>query len=345
MLTPGIAWLGRRFPLERGVWLQHAPVHLAAAVVALAAHLAVFAFWTLRASPYAPDAPWLGYTVSLLGSEWVFVDVFLFGLVLGGQQAWRFARQARDRELRATRLEGQLQHARFQALKMQLHPHFLFNTLNAISTLVLRGDTGRATRMLNRLSTFLRMALEERETKTVPLARELAFAEAYLRIEQVRFGDHLRVETDVDDAVRTTPVPHLLLQPIVENAIRHGIAQKDASPGTLCIAAAPEKERVRIVVEDDGPGLPTTRCTEVSSNSNGAPARNERGDARPASENGSGGLGLTTTRERLEAHYLTAHRFDVDARPDGGVRVTIEIPTDAMPSVTADAQSTQPIVS
>jgi signal transduction histidine kinase len=308
--TPGIIWLGRRFPLDRDTWGRTLPVHLLAGLTATAAHLGFFAFWTLQAAPSPPDVAWANFTIGLLGSEWVFVNLFVFGLILGGQQAVRYARQARDRELKASRLEAQLQEVRFKALKMQLHPHFLFNTINAISTLVLKHDTERATAMLDRLSTFLRMALEERDTQTVPLARELAFADAYLQIERVRFSDRLSVEVDVEEDLRSVEVPHLILQPLVENAVRHGIAPLER-PGTLRIEGTRVGRRLRLVVEDDGVGLSEGQATD---------------NGRPQGVTDAGGLGLSMTRDRLRAAYGDVYRFDIEPGPEGGVRVVVELP-------------------
>jgi signal transduction histidine kinase len=312
LATPAIVWLGRRFPLERDTWGRALPVHLLAGLAASAAHLGFFAFWTLQAAPSPPDVAWADFTIGLLGSEWVFVNLFVFGLILGGQQAVRYARQAHDRRLEASRLEAQLQEARFKALKMQLHPHFLFNTINAISTLVLKQDTERATAMLDRLSTFLRMALEERDAQTVPLARELAFADAYLSIERVRFSDRLSVEIQVDPDVRSAEVPHLILQPLVENAVRHGIAPLER-PGTLRIEAARVGRRLRLVVADDGMGL----SDDASPN------------GRPDAPSDEDGLGLTMTRDRLRAAYGPDHSFRVMAGDEGGVRVVVELPIEA----------------
>jgi signal transduction histidine kinase len=348
--TPAVWGLGRRFPLRKEVLVAHLPVHVAATAVVTVIHLTFFAFWTNQASPTMEEPrPLLEFTLRLLASDWLFVNVALYGLVLGSQQAWQYAREAREREVRAAELEGQLQAARFKALKMQLHPHFLFNTLNAISTLVLKEDTRRATEMLNRLSSFLRMALEERDTQTVPLSRELKFAEAYLQIEQVRFGDHLQVEIDVDPEVRALPVPHLILQPVVENAVRHGIAKKDA-PGTLRITARRAEARgdgasgagdgLRLVVEDDGPGLQQQEAAApgvVARTASGDEAAGDGGEAGAAASNGAppvsdapddapSGLGLTTTRERLQAAYGPRFHLHVGPGAHGGVRVEMVLP-------------------
>ncbi|HHP7239955.1 sensor histidine kinase [Longibacter sp.] len=312
LATPGIVWLGRHVPLGRGTWLRALPVYVFTGIAVTAVHLGFFAYWTLQAAPSPPNVAWSRFTIGLLGSEWVFVNLFVFGLIVGGHQAFRYAREARTQKLEASRLEAQLQAARFKALKMQLHPHFLFNTINAISTLVLKQDTERATAMLDRLSTFLRMALEERDAQTVPLARELAFADAYLSIERVRFSDRLSVETQVDEEVRRAEVPHLILQPLVENAVRHGIAPLERA-GTLRIEATRVGRRLRLVVEDDGVGL----SDDVGTNG--------RQDA-PSDKDG---LGLAMTRDRLQAAYGTDHAFRVMAGEEGGVRVVVELPIEA----------------
>lgn len=309
LATPGIIALGCSFPLGRDTWVRSLPVHLAAGVTATAAHLGFFAFWTLQVAPDPPNVAWADFTIGLLGSEWLFVNLFVFGLILGGHHAVRYARQARHRKVEASRLEAQLQEARFKALKMQLHPHFLFNTINAITTLVLKQQDEQATMMLDRLSTFLRMALEERDAQSVPLARELAFADAYLCIERVRFPDRLTVEVDVDDDVRRVEVPHLILQPLVENAVRHGIAPLDR-PGTLRISATRVGQNLRLCVEDDGVGL-----------KNGA---RDRGGAGAEDNQG---LGLSMTRDRLRAAY-DDYRFSIESGRDGGVRVVIELPVE-----------------
>lgn len=312
LATPGIVWLGRRVPLRRDPWLRALPLYLIAGLAGTAAHLAFFAFWTLQAGPSPPDLAWHRMTIGLLGSEWVFVNLFVFGLLVGGHQAFQYAQAARDRKLEASRLEAQLQEARFKALKMQLHPHFLFNTINAISTLVLKQDTERATEMLDRLGTFLRMALEERDAQTVPLARELAFADAYLSIERVRFRDRLSVDVDVDPDVRSAEVPHLILQPLVENAVRHGIAPLER-PGRLRIAATRAGRRLRLVVEDDGVGLSEDAAV----------------NGRPGAASDADGLGLAMTRDRLRAAYGTDHSFRVMESDADGVRVVVEVPIEA----------------
>jgi two-component system, LytTR family, sensor kinase len=184
-----------------------------------------------------------------------------------------------------------------QALRYQLNPHFLFNTLNAISTLVVDKRNAEAGKMISRLSDFLRLTLDRPDVEEVPLSDEIEFARRYLEIEQVRFGDRLSVNIDVDDDAWTARVPALVLQPLVENAIRHAVAPREAG-GRIEIGARVAGRAVQVWVADDGPGL----------NANG---------------NGTG-IGLANTRERLQQLYGSAHRFQL---VNGcGLRAELEIP-------------------
>jgi len=204
----------------------------------------------------------------------------------------------REQELAAAQLETQLVQAQLQALQMQLQPHFLFNTLHAISTLMHR-DVDAAEKMLARLSDLLRLTLENGSTQTVMLKDELEFLKKYLEIEEIRFADRLTIRTAIAPDALDALVPNLILQPIVENAIRHGIAPR-AQPGRVEITARRVDGKLRLEVQDDGPGL------------------------RPG--NGREGLGLKNTRERLARLYQGAHRLELESPPEGGVRVTLEIP-------------------
>jgi len=198
---------------------------------------------------------------------------------------------------RATRLEAQLARAQLDALRMQLHPHFLFNTLHAISALQTE-DPETAQRMLVRLADFLRLTLENSAVQEVSLRREIDFLSRYLEIERMRFPQRLAVEFAVDPAMLDARVPNLILQPIVENAIRHGIAAK-ASPGRLEVGASRRNGSLLLRVRDTGPGL-TAPPTE--------------------------GIGLANTRERLGRLYGTASRLSLENAPGGGLEVIIEIP-------------------
>ena len=201
---------------------------------------------------------------------------------------------------RALRAEASAHRARLQALRYQLQPHFLFNTLNAISTLVVEGRTAEASRMLARLGDFLRGTLAAGDADEVPLSEEVEFASRYLAIEQVRFGDRLAVQVEVAPDADRALVPSLLLQPLVENAIRHAVALREEG-GAIRIAATRQDGRLRLSVEDDGGG----------------------------SGNGDGtgrGVGLANTRARLAELYGGASSLDVGPAAGGGHRVSIELP-------------------
>ena len=188
--------------------------------------------------------------------------------------------------------------ARLQALRYQLNPHFLFNTLNAVSTLVVERRTAEATRMIARLSDFLRLTLENRASDEVPLAEEIDFAQRYLDIEQVRFGDRLQMSIDIAPDARDASVPALILQPLVENAVKHGIATREEG-GRIAVRAERIGAALRITVSDDGPGLGAVYAA---------------------------GIGLANTRERLRTLYGAAQRMELQSPPEGGLRVVLELP-------------------
>jgi LytS/YehU family sensor histidine kinase len=183
---------------------------------------------------------------------------------------------------------------------MQLHPHFLFNTLNAISVLVRKQETGAAVRMLTGVSELLRMALHNTGRQHVPLKQELDFLERYLELEQARFQDRLLVQRHIEPAVLDAQVPNLLLQPLVENALKHGIAAR-AAAGRLELSATRRGEWLHLEVRDDGPGL-------------------------RAGWDAGQGIGLTNVRQRLRQLYGDGHLFSLENDPAGGVRARVEIP-------------------
>jgi len=213
-------------------------------------------------------------------------------------------------ELERANLRVSLSEARLEVLQGQLQPHFLFNALHALSTLVLRGETQSANEMLSHLSRFLRMTLDNAETPTVPLAVELEFLEAYLCIQRARFGDRLHVTLQIDDRARFIAVPNLIFQPLVENAIRHGIAS-DPGQGRISIRARVENSTLTLEVEDNGTGLPP-------------------GNAAPE------GIGLGNIRRRLDQLYPGKHSFALGEGAAGGTLARVTIPAHAgteMPEV------------
>jgi two-component system LytT family sensor kinase len=225
----------------------------------------------------------------------------IYWLMLLSSHALNYYQSFRRGELRASRLETQLAQSQLEALKMQLHPHFLFNTLHSISALLNR-DTEAARRMITRLGDFLRMTLENAGAQEVTLQEEMEFLNGYLEIERIRFRDRLTTSVDVDPSVLGVRVPNLILQPIVENAMRHAVASQHE--GRIEITAFPRNGCVRIQVKDNGPGLTDDGLT------------NQFGK----------GVGLANTKARLERLYGTHHRLELANGPKGGLVVTLEVP-------------------
>jgi signal transduction histidine kinase len=290
LLTPAVFWLARRLPLVRGRLRRHTPVHLAAAIVLCAAWagggilLSVILFGS---TPYGGGVAGWFFTSLPFG-------VAVYFAVLGVEHAVRYFVEARARET-------QLAEARLGALRMQLQPHFLLNSLNAVTVIVRDRDTATATRVLERLGDLLRRVTRSDRPQEVPLADELAFVRQYLAIEAVRFPDRLRPEFAVDDALLAAAVPEFLLQPLVENAIRHGLARRTGAT-LLRTAARRDGDDLVLSVTDDGPGpepLP---------------------DERPE------GVGLANTRERLATLYGGRASLSLSRTPGGGATATVRVP-------------------
>jgi LytS/YehU family sensor histidine kinase len=215
--------------------------------------------------------------------------------------AWGYSLKYRERELHASQLAAQLAQAELQALRMQLHPHFLFNTLHTVSALMHK-DVELADDMLSRLGDLLRRTLDTAQAQEVPLQQELEFIQTYLEIEQARLGSRLHVRFETEPETLDVLVPNLILQPLVENAVRHGIAPR-LEGGRLVVRARRESDRLELEVEDDGPGLPADFAD------------------RPRE-----GLGLANTRARLAALYGPAHQFELASVPPRGLRVVLRLP-------------------
>ncbi|HTE47347.1 MAG TPA: histidine kinase [Gemmatimonadaceae bacterium] len=225
--------------------------------------------------------------------QYLIFDMITYSALLGGVLAFEHWRRSRTHELAAAQLSAELSQAHLRALQMQLHPHFLFNTLNTVSMLVRTNDGPGAVRMLAGLGDLLRQMLDDNAAHEIPLREELAFLEGYLAIEQTRFHDRLRVVMQVDPAALDAHVPRLLLQPLVENAIRHGVARQ-ANGGTLTIVATRAGESLSLSVRDEGTGSP------IAANTNGD------------------GVGLRNTRERLRRLYGTTATLSLETPRTGG---------------------------
>jgi two-component sensor histidine kinase len=292
-ITLVIFVLVRRFPLDGPHRARAIIVHFAAGMVIGFTEVAITYVVFYRLFGGGGEGFYALFSYAFPG------NLVYYWLFVGVGHGLRFYRYYRLREAHNALLSKRLVQAELQMLKSQLHPHFLFNTLHAVSALIHK-DPKAADRMLARLSQLLRVALDYSGTQEVSLQEELEFLAPYLEIERVRLGDRLSVEMNVQPGVLDARVPHMILQPLVENAIRHGIAPR-VTPGRIFIGARGRRDMLDLEVSDDGPGLPPGRSA-------------------------NGGLGLTNTRARLEQLYGDAFLFEPHNIPGGGFRVAITIP-------------------
>ncbi|MDQ3817054.1 MAG: histidine kinase [Acidobacteriota bacterium] len=299
--TPLILLLSRRYPLDRGRWQRHLPVHFIICIVISVAQSGLFLLARqLLLRDWYVSRPRIEQFKLMLVAEFN-INVILYIAILSISHALYFYRSRQESELTASQLETKLARAQLDALRMQLHPHFLFNTLNSISVLMLK-DVRQARRMLGRLSDLLRATLKESNSHEVPLREELRFLRSYLEIEQTRYSDRLQVSMLIDPAALEALVPTLILQPIVENAIRHGIARR-AEPGLVEIYAERSGATLCLRVRDNGAGLGSDFLVEDQHR-----------------------VGLSNTRARLVRLYGDLHSFELAEAPGGGVVVTISLP-------------------
>jgi two-component system, LytTR family, sensor kinase len=300
-----VVFLSRRFSFARGEWPTSVAVHAIASVVIAAAALATDTLGVLQRNP----ARVFGDVYSNLARGWLLWIIFTYWFFLAVVHAVRHAVTASARELRATQLEAAVATAQLAALKTQLHPHFLFNALNSVSSLI--ADEPRAAqKMIARLGELLRSTLSDNSTGDWPLRREIALLEEYAAIEEIRFGDRLKVDVACERESLNARVPALLLLPLVENAIVHGI-QPMLGGGTVRIAARRLEERLQIDITDDGVGLETRESSRAEH------------------------IGLSNTRQRLEKRFGPEHSFHIESCSPMGTRVRVVIPW-----ITAAAEST-----
>ena len=305
-LTPAVLWLSNRWPIERQV--VYAPWHLCFSVIfsILATTLEVPVLLLLGVFPALPPPPSLGAGVRIMLGFGIQGGVIRYWAVIALHTVYRSQENAKSRErealelkVKASELAQQLATAQLSSLKMQLQPHFLFNTLGAIMVLIQQQKTVQAKAMVEKLGDLLRLTLEDVEAQEVPLWREFEFLRLYLSIEQVRFEDRLRVRispTGLSDVL----VPHMVLQPIVENAVRHALGQSEDAV-TIEVVAVSSNGSLQLIVSDDGPGLLSPKP-------------------------GSSGIGLTNTRNRLARLYGESAGLLIEPAAGRGVRVTITLP-------------------
>ncbi len=302
LVAPLVVAADRRLPFSDRELARRLAAHLALSLAFTV--LYVYLTAALRAS--AQLIPWQAvFTTALITNA--LGGMYLWGwlvywVILGAWLALNYYERFVTSELRRERLERRFSEARLNNLRLQLDPHFLFNALNTVSSQVER-DPRLARRMIEHLGDLLRLSLDSKDRQEVTLTEELSFLDHYLAIQRIRFGDHLRIETDVAPEVRHASVPSLILQPLVENAVRHGLASR-AGGGTVTVTARPAGDRLEIRVQDDGVGLPKGWRLETGA-----------------------GVGLSVTRERIaELHPNGSSRFTVTSRHSGGTNVDISLP-------------------
>ena len=300
LVTPLVLWLARRYRIDRNNWQKKVFFHVVLSVFLSSALIVThFVLYmsimgkTSRITPY-----WAFDYMYFNLDRWLLVYWFIFLM----SHASNYYQSYREGELKASELRTQLAQSQLEALRMQVHPHFLFNTLHSISALLSK-DTEAARKMISRLGDFLRLTLESGGTMEVTLQQELEFLKGYLEIERIRFQDRLTTEIHVDPEVLNVRVPNLILQPIVENAMRHAVARSNA--GLVEITATPRNGAVRIEVKDNGPGITS--------------------DPRAITRT-SRGVGLANTQARLTCLYGSAAKFELRNRPSGGLTVMLEVP-------------------
>lgn len=306
LLTPIALAVGRRFPLGARAGWRNVGAHLLAAAVLSGTHLVVTGtlYWHTH-TRFVPGIPDPLTQVRRFFDNYLFLDLLTYAAIIGALFAFAYHHRYQEREMAAARLrvraadlEATMNRAQLDALRMELNPHFLFNTLNAISGLVRGGDNDAAVTMLARLGELLRATLERGTAHEIPLETELAYLRGYLEIEQVRFRDRLHVDVRIDEAALPALVPAMILQPLVENAVRHGIAPLPG-PGRVAITASRRNGDLVLVVEDSGRGT--------------------RGTA-------GNGVGLSNTRSRLERLYGPRARLQFRSAPEGGAAVSVVMP-------------------
>jgi two-component system LytT family sensor kinase len=303
ILAPLVFRFSRRFPIElrplnvRNL-LLYFPALISFAGIHQVIHLAVL--WSIIPR-WRQKYPALIDCYRAYFAFGFYIDLIIALLIVIAVHALLYYQSFRASELAQSSLKAQLAQAQLRALKMQLHPHFLFNTLHSISSLVLE-DAPKANSMIARLGDFLRLTVDNSEQQLVTLKEETEFLRCYLDIEQVRFGDRLTVAFELEPQTLSAQVPHLILQPVVENAIQHAIAPR-AAQGHINIEAKRLNSLLRVAISDSGPG--------IGSNANSL---------------GKKGVGLSNVRSRLQQFYGSDFRFELMNAGDGGLTVVIEIP-------------------
>lgn len=300
LITPLVLRLSAGYPLQKLDGWKHVMIHFSAFVLCFIS--ATVALAAVQWAGNLGDYSFLQRLPVSLARSPFSLDVICYSTIVAIESGLRFRRRYEFGKITTLRLSAQLARARLQALKMQLHPHFLFNALNSLSELM-QEDVIAADEMIRNLEKFLKLTVNQNTAQEIPFEEELEYLKCYLAIESVRYQDRLSVKLEIDPGAMKVLIPNLLMQPIVENAIRHGIAPR-TTQGQIEIRAKRSNGVLMVSVRDNGPGMSKTKKT--------VPVRS--------------GVGLSNTRERLMQLYGSAHRFELIDAPEGGLIVTLEIP-------------------
>lgn len=299
LCTLGVLWWCGRLRLQAGRRARWVLGHLAAAVPFSVAHVALVSWLEAGEISVQTGKPLtFGYLFHRLLISYTLSDIFKYWIIVLGHLGWRYYQAYRARERQTAALATELVQARLQALRMQINPHFLFNTLNTISALI-HENPEAADRMVVRLSELLRRTLDRGDVQEVPLREELEFLRSYLGIEQMRFPDRLAVNYEIEPKTHELLVPHLILQPLVENALRHGILPREEAGRIDISARVVDGKHLELKVRDNGNGLATTQHNGTD---------------------GRGGVGLNNVRSRLAQLYGEAQEFVIGNAAGGGWR-------------------------
>ena len=302
-LVPGVLFMAKRFDL--GVRIQPLTLvaHMAAALAFAMIHLGGMGLVSgLRNQTWAAAEA----TFARLVSFYFALDLVTYWAIVGMYYAWHYYKRYRDREVVAARLQASLTEARLEALKSQLNPHFLFNTLNSISAMALKGKQEEVVETLGKLSELLRISFDDSIPQEIPLAQEMEFLRGYMEIQEIRFGDRLTIAIDIATEAEGALVPCMITQPLLENALDHGIASQ-RGPGQVWISARRSNGRLELEVRDSGPGF-SNRKEDLD------------------------GIGLANTAARLQQLYGQDYAFawgDTPGERGGSVKISIPFRTDS----------------
>jgi LytS/YehU family sensor histidine kinase len=302
--TPVVYWLGKRFPVDLSSRKRNLIIHITALILIALFHAFLFTISYNSVVPFGDQQvvfPFFTFFIDQFSSQF-HVELMVYVMIIGISYSYDYYQRYRERDLRAAQLESQLTLSQLQVLKMQLHPHFLFNTINGIVGLVRDKKNKAAISMLVGLSDLLRQSLRNSREQEVSLREELAFLELYLDLEQMRFSDRLKIQININPEILDAVVPSLVLQPLVENSIRHGIAKRINS-GLIEIDASTKDQILTIRIRDDGPGLPENWRIEESD-----------------------GIGLGNTRERLYQLYGSEFGLVLRSNEGHGTEAILSLP-------------------